>query len=48
MDTLVVAFTNYTNVDSPTLEALVPIFGLVIGVLIVLGVVALVRRSTEV
>lgn len=48
MDTLTSAFLNYTNADSSTLEALVPIFGLVLGVLIVLGIVKLVRKGTDV
>ena len=48
MDTVVAAFSNYTNPDSATLEALVPIFGLVLGILIVLGIVKLVRRSTDI
>lgn len=47
LDTLVAAFENFTS-SNATLAALVPIFGLVLGVTIVLGVVALVRRSTDV
>lgn len=47
LDTLVNAFQNFTS-SNPTLEAIVPIFGLVLGVLIVLGIVKLVRRSTDV
>lgn len=47
LETLVVAFENYTSANA-TLQALVPIFGLVLGVLIVLGIVKLVRRSTDV
>jgi hypothetical protein len=48
MDAVVGAFSGYTNADSATLAALVPIFGLVLGVLIVLGIVKLVRKSTDV
>lgn len=47
MNTLVTAFENFTS-DNATLQALVPIFGLVLGVLIVLGIVKLVRRSTDI
>jgi hypothetical protein len=47
LETLVAAFENFTS-SNATLAALVPIFGLVLGVAIVLGVVALVRRSTDV
>ncbi len=47
LDTLVTAFENFTS-SNATLQALVPIFGLVLGVLIVLGIVKLVRKSTDV
>jgi len=47
LDTLVSAFQDFTS-DDPTLAALVPIFGLVLGVLIVLGIVRLVKKSTDV
>lgn len=47
LETLVVAFQNFTS-ENATLAALVPIFGLVLGVLIVLGIVRLVRRTTDV
>lgn len=47
LDTLVSAFENFTS-SNATLQLLVPIFGLVLGVLIVLGIVKLVRRSTDV
>lgn len=45
LNTLVDAFENFTSNNS-VLVALVPIFGLVIGVLIVLAIVKLVRDST--
>lgn len=47
LDTLVTAFENFTS-SNATLQTLVPIFGLVLGVLIVLGIVKLVRKSTDV
>lgn len=47
LDTLVSAFEDFTS-DNATLQALVPIFGLVLGVLIVLGIVKLVRKSTDI
>lgn len=47
LNTLVDAFLAYTS-NSTVLQALVPIFGLVLGVFIVLGIVKLVRRSTNV
>lgn len=47
LNTLVDAFLDYTS-NSTVLQALVPIFGLVLGVFIVLGIVKLVRRSTNV
>ncbi len=47
LDTLVGAFQNFTS-ENPVLAALVPIFGLVLGVLIVLGIVKLVKKSTDV
>jgi hypothetical protein len=47
LDTLVEAFQNFTS-SNTTLQAIVPIFGLVLGVFIVLGIVRLVRRSTDV
>lgn len=45
MNTLVGAFQNFTS-GNATLQALVPIFGLVLGIGIVLGIVGLVRRAT--
>lgn len=47
MSTLVDAFEAFTS-NSTVLQALVPIFGLVLGVLIVLGIVKLVKRFTSV
>lgn len=47
LNTLVDAFQNYTS-NNTVLQALVPIFGLVLGVFIVLGIVKLVRHSTQV
>lgn len=45
LNTLVDAFENFTS-NSTVLAALVPIFGLVIGVLIVLAIVKLIRNFT--
>lgn len=47
LNTLVDAFQDYTS-NNTVLAALVPIFGLVLGVFIVLGIVKLVRSSAEV
>lgn len=47
LDTLVEAFEGFTS-NNTVLAALVPIFGLVLGVLVVLGIVKLVRRFTNV
>ena len=47
MSTLVDGFEAFTS-NNTVLQALVPIFGLVLGVLIVLGIVKLVKRFTSV
>lgn len=45
LNTLVDAFEGFTS-NSTVLAALVPIFGLVLGVLIVLGIVKIIQRFT--
>lgn len=47
MDEVINAFTDYSG-NSTVLNALVPIFGLVLGVLIVLGIVKIIRRFSDV
>jgi len=47
LDTLVSAFEDFTS-DNAVLAALVPVFGLVLGIGVVLGIVKLVKRATSV
>lgn len=47
MDTLIDAFSGYNGSD-PVVTAIVGIFGLVLGVFIVLGIVRIVQRATDV
>lgn len=47
LDTLVTAFENFTS-SNAVLAALVPVFGLVLGIGVILGIVKLVKRSTNV
>lgn len=44
LNTVVSAFEDYTG-DNAVLQALVPVFGLVVGIGIVLGLAKLVRRA---
>lgn len=47
MDSVINAFTDYSG-NSTVLNALVPVFGLVLGVLIVLGIVKVIRRFSDI
>ena len=47
MDLVVNEFATYTNVNSAVLDAIVPVFAILVGIGIVAGLVTLVLRSTK-
>lgn len=48
MDLVVNEFATYTNVNSAVLSSLIPVFAIVVGIGIVLGIVGLTQRAADV